>query len=39
MTITLPKKCPKGGFPIRAEFKFLIGEPVAVNTTTPCPSK
>lgn len=37
--ITLPKKCPKGGFPVRAEFKFLIGEPVTVNTTMPCPSK
>lgn len=37
--ITLPKKCPKGGFPVRAEFKFLTGEPVTVNTTMPCPSK
>ncbi len=37
--ITLPKTCPKGGFPVRAELKFLIGEPVTVNTKMPCPSK
>jgi hypothetical protein len=37
--ITMPKKCPRGGFPIRAEFKFLIGEPITVNTTLPCPSQ
>lgn len=37
--ITLPKTCPKGGFPVRAELKFLIGEPVTVHTKMPCPSK
>jgi hypothetical protein len=37
--ITLPKICPKGGFPVRSELKFLIGEPVTVNTKMPCPSK
>ncbi len=26
-------------FPVRAELKFLIGEPVTVNTKIPCPSK
>jgi hypothetical protein len=36
---TLPKKCPKGGFPVQSELRFLIGEPVTVNTTMPCPSK
>jgi hypothetical protein len=37
--ITLPKTCPRGGFPERAELRFLIGEPVTVNTKMPCPSK
>ncbi|MGA7705131.1 MAG: hypothetical protein WB998_09580 [Solirubrobacteraceae bacterium] len=37
--ITLPKKCPKGGFPERAELRFLVGEPVTVDTKMPCPSK
>ena len=37
--ITLPKKCPRGGFPIRLEVKFLIGEPVTVDTKMPCPTK
>jgi hypothetical protein len=37
--LTLPKKCPKGGFPVRAELKFLIGAPVTVNTRMPCPAK
>ncbi len=37
--ITLPKKCPRGGFPVRAELTFLIGEPVTVDTKMPCPTK
>ncbi len=37
--ITLPKKCPRGGFPVRAELTFLIGEPVTVDTKMPCPEK
>jgi hypothetical protein len=37
--VTLPKTCPNGGFPVRSELKFLIGEPVTVNTKMPCPSK
>ncbi len=28
---TLPKKCPKGGFPVKAELKFLSGETVPVS--------
>lgn len=36
---TLPKTCPKGGFPVRSELKFLIGEPVTVNVKVPCPKK
>jgi hypothetical protein len=37
--ITLPKKCPRGGFPVRAELTFLIGEPVTVDAKMPCPTK
>jgi hypothetical protein len=36
---TLPKTCPRGGFPVRSELRFLIGEPVTVNTKMPCPSR
>ncbi len=37
--ISLPKKCPKGGFPVRVELKFLTEEQVTINTTMPCPKK
>jgi hypothetical protein len=47
---TLPKKCPKGGFPLKAELIFggsfggerefgIPQEVVTVTTTTPCPKK
>lgn len=36
---TVPKKCPKGGFPGKAELKFLGGETVTVSTKVPCPKK
>jgi hypothetical protein len=36
---TLPKTCPKGGFPVRSELKFLSGEVVTVNYKAPCPKK
>jgi hypothetical protein len=36
---TLPKKCAKGGFPVKAELKFLGGEAVTVNVKAPCPKK
>jgi len=35
--ITQPKKCPKGGFPVKMELKFLGGETVTVSDTLPCP--
>ena len=34
---TLPKTCPKGGFPAKAELKFATGEMVTVLTKAPCP--
>lgn len=37
--ITLPKKCPRGGFPVKAELKFLSGEIVTVTYTDPCPKR
>jgi hypothetical protein len=37
--ITLPKQCPRPGFPVRCILKFLIGEPVVVDTKLPCPTR
>jgi hypothetical protein len=34
---TLPTKCPKGGFPLKAELKFQSGEVVTVPYNAPCP--
>jgi hypothetical protein len=35
--LTLPKSCPKGGFPAKAELKFLSGETVTVALKQRCP--
>ena len=37
--ITLPKQCPRPGFPVRCILKFFIGEPVIVDTELPCPTR
>lgn len=37
--INLPSRCPAGGFPVRVELEFLIGEPVTINTKMPCPKR
>jgi hypothetical protein len=37
--ITLPNKCPKGGFPLKAEMKFESGEAVTSEYKAPCPKK
>ncbi len=34
---TVPTKCPKGGFPIKTEVKFLSGEVVPAEYKAPCP--
>jgi hypothetical protein len=34
---TVPKKCPKGGFPLKTEVKFLSGEVVTSEYKAPCP--
>jgi len=36
---TVPKKCPKGGFPGKVEIKFLSGEAVTSTIKVPCPKK
>lgn len=36
---TIPTKCPKGGFPVKATLKFYSGESVAVTAKPPCPKK
>jgi hypothetical protein len=36
---TVPKKCPKGGFPAKTELKFLSGETSTVSIKVPCPKK
>jgi hypothetical protein len=36
---TVPKRCPKGGFPAKTELKFLSGETSTVSIKVPCPKK
>jgi hypothetical protein len=36
---TVPKKCPKGGFPGKVELKFLSGESVTKTIKVPCPKR
>jgi hypothetical protein len=37
--ITEPKKCPRGGFPVKAELRFLSGETLMVADNVPCPKR
>jgi hypothetical protein len=37
--LTQPKKCPKGGFPVKMELKFMSGEITTVSYKTPCPKR
>jgi hypothetical protein len=36
---SLPKKCPKGGFPLKAEMSFLGGSTATAEYKAPCPKK
>jgi hypothetical protein len=36
---TVPKTCPKGGFPAKTELTFLSGETSTVSIKVPCPKK
>jgi len=35
----MPKKCPKGGFPVKSELSFLGGAVVSVTYKAPCPRR
>jgi hypothetical protein len=37
--ITVPKKCPKGGFPLKAELSFLGGAVSTASYKAPCPKR
>lgn len=36
---TVPKKCPKSGFPLKLELNFNSGESVTTKYNAPCPKK
>jgi hypothetical protein len=36
---TVPKTCPKGGFPLKLELKFNSGESASATDKAPCPKK
>jgi hypothetical protein len=36
--VSVPERCPRGGFPFAAEFAFQDGSHVAASTAVPCPS-
>jgi hypothetical protein len=36
---TVPRKCPRGGFPAKTELKFLSGETSTASIRVPCPKK
>jgi hypothetical protein len=35
--VSVPERCPRGGFPFAAEFTFQDGSRVSAQTTAPCP--
>jgi hypothetical protein len=37
--ITVPKKCPAGGFPVKSELSFLGGSTATAEYKAPCPKK
>jgi hypothetical protein len=37
--ITMPKKCPKGGFPVKVEVSFLGGTTAGASYKIPCPKR
>jgi hypothetical protein len=37
--ISLPLKCPRGGFPFAAQFTFLDGSKVPATSRVPCPRR
>ena len=37
--VSVPERCPHGGFPFAAEFGFLDGTQTSARTTVPCPPR
>jgi hypothetical protein len=37
--LTLPRRCPKGGAPLKAELTFMSGETITVANKQPCPMR
>lgn len=37
--VSVPERCPRGGFPFSAEFSFQDGSRAAASTTVPCPPR
>jgi hypothetical protein len=35
--VSVPERCPRGGFPFSAEFSFQDGSRTTASTTVPCP--
>jgi hypothetical protein len=38
-TVTVPRRCPRGGFPFAAEFQFTDGSHAAAAAHVPCPGR
>ncbi len=37
--VSVPERCPPGGFPFAAEFGFQDGSSTSASTTVPCPAR
>jgi len=37
--VGVPERCPRGGFPFKAEFAFEDGSHTSASTTVPCPAR
>jgi hypothetical protein len=37
--VSVPERCPRGGFPFSAEFGFQDGSRTSASTTAPCPRR
>ncbi len=37
--VTMPKTCPKGGFPVKVEVSFLGGTTAGASYKMPCPKR
>ncbi len=37
--VAVPERCPRGGFPFAADFRFQDGSRASASTTVPCPPR